>query len=280
MVAGRENGGASIAVHSRHPRKRSREAARGLPPSPAGRGLGEGGGRRGPRDLAEARPAESHKGLQRARIGGNPLRSTEGHGAGSPNPLPLGEGWVRAGGGGGRATLLKPARRVTQRSPAGEDWRQSPYARRKGAARALPPSPAGRGLGEGGGGGGRATLLKPARRVTQRSPAGEDCGNPLRSTEGHGAGSSPLSRWERVGVRAGGGGGRATLLKPRPAESHKGLQRARIGGNPPTFDGRARRAPTARSTTPRSAWQSPRAGCADSRGRSSRRRRRPRSSAL
>ena len=32
--------------------------------------------------------------------------------------------------------------------------------------------------------------------------------------QGGGAGSCPLSRWERVGVRAGGGGGRATLLEP------------------------------------------------------------------
>ena len=38
---------------------------------------------------------------------------------------------------------------------------------------------------------------------------------PLALGKGGGAGRScPLSRWERVGVRAGGGGGRATLLKP------------------------------------------------------------------
>ena len=34
------------------------------------------------------------------------------------------------------------------------------------------------------------------------------------SSMGRAGRSFPLSRWERVGVRAGGGGGRATLLKP------------------------------------------------------------------
>ena len=102
-------------------------------------------------------------------------------------------------------------------SVEGKNTARWPWERE--AARGLPPSPAGRGLGCGRGrageGGGRATLLKPAPRVTQKSPPGEDWRqSPLRSTEGHGAGSYSLSRRERVGVRAGGGGGRATLLKP------------------------------------------------------------------
>ncbi len=42
---------------------------------------------------------------------------------------------------------------------------------------------------------------------------GEDR-RPLALGKGGGAGSYSLSRWERAGVRAGGGGGRATLLKP------------------------------------------------------------------
>ena len=37
---------------------------------------------------------------------------------------------------------------------------------------------------------------------------------PLALGRGGGAESYALSRWERVGVRAGGGGGRASLLKP------------------------------------------------------------------
>ena len=90
--------------------------------------------------------------------------------------------------------MLKLARRVTQRSPLGEtetgarrgrgevlpplpeetiaklrERRPLPWDRE--AARVLPPLPAGEGWGEGGG---RATLLKPARRVTQRSPLGGD----------------------------------------------------------------------------------------------------------
>ena len=45
---------------------------------------------------------------------------------------------------------------------------------------------------------------------------------PLAVGKGGGAGFDPLSRWERVGVRAGGGGGRATLLNPA-AELRKAL---------------------------------------------------------
>ena len=114
---------------------------------------------------------------------------------------------MRAGGGGVRATLLKPAaklRKGLHREPErGPGRRSYPLSRwERVGVRA-------------GGGGGRATLLKPTTRVTQKSPAGEDWRqSPLRSTEGHGAASYSLSRWERVGVRAGGGGARATLLKP------------------------------------------------------------------
>ena len=49
------------------------------------------------------------------------------------------------------------------------------------------------------------TFAKLRRREERR---------PLASGRGACAGSYALSRWERVGVRAGGGGGRATLLKP------------------------------------------------------------------
>ena len=75
--------------------------------------------------------------------------------------------------------------------------------------------PLGEGWGEGGGRRGPRTLLKPALRVTQGLLW-------RRLREGPGRGSCPLSRWEKVGVRAGGGGGRATLLKLPPAELRKG----------------------------------------------------------
>ena len=236
-------------------------------------------GERGPRDLAEARPPSHTKVSSGRGLAATPYVRRKGTARALP-PSPAGRGLGCGRGSGGRATLLKPARRVTQRSPAGEDWRQPPTFDGRARRGLFPPLPLGEGWGAGGGRRGPRDLAEapPAEshKGLQRARIG---GNPLRSTEGRGAGSSPLSRWERVGVRAGERGPR-DLAEAPPAESHKGLQRARIGGNPPTFDGRARRAPTARSTTPRSAWQSPRAGCADSRGRSSRRRRCPRSSAL
>ncbi len=152
---------------------------------------------------------------------GNPCKTVWGPGEGSGGghslkPLLLWGRLREGGGGGGRATLLKPTPRVTQKSPAGEDWRQSPLRSTEGHGAGSYSLSRWERVGvRAGGGGGRATLLKPTTRVTQKSPAGEDWRqSPLRSTEGHGAGSYSLSRWERVGVRAGGGGGRATLLKP------------------------------------------------------------------
>ena len=64
--------------------------------------------------------------------------------------------------------------------------------------------------------------------------------------QGGGVGSCPLSRWERVGVRAGGGGGRATLLKPArpvtqrspPGEAERGGRRGPhdlAGARPPSY---------------------------------------------
>ena len=88
----------------------------------------------------------------------------------------------------------------------------------------LLPLPLGEGWGAGGGRRGPRDLAQArppsyAKVSTGRGLAFE---SPLRSTEGHGAGSYSLSRWERVGVRAGGGGGRATLLSP-PANAHRPL---------------------------------------------------------
>ena len=53
-----------------------------------------------------------------------PLALGRGGGAGS---YALSRVGVRAGGGGGRASLLKPARRVTQRSPLGGRLREGRY---------------------------------------------------------------------------------------------------------------------------------------------------------
>ena len=57
-----------------------REAARGLPPLPLGEGWGEGGGRRGPRDLAEADPPSYAKVSPREKIEmRGPLTTTSGY---------------------------------------------------------------------------------------------------------------------------------------------------------------------------------------------------------
>ena len=48
---------------------------------------------------------------------------------------------MRAGGGGGRATLLKPARQVTQRSPLGEHPKPLPLGEtERGRGRGIPPN--------------------------------------------------------------------------------------------------------------------------------------------
>ena len=124
-----------------------------------------------------------------------PLALGRGGGAGSYALSRWERVGVRAGGGGGRASLLKPAHRVTQRSPLGETERgHAPLGARAPAQRPpfLPPLPP---------------------EAFANSVEGEER-RPLALGRGGGAGSYALSRWERVGVRAGGGGGRASLLKP------------------------------------------------------------------
>ena len=98
-----------------------------------------------------------------------------------------------------------PSRSVTpvsQTSPLGEPER-GPRRQARRARRSLPAGPLSRWERVGvraGGGGGRATLLKPARRVTQRSPLGEH--------------HQPLSPWERLReTRAG-----ILLLPPAPQD--------------------------------------------------------------
>ena len=63
----------------------------------------------------------------------------------------------------------------------------------------------------------------PPSRSGAASPSGD-----LRITSPGSGGSCPFSRWERVGVRAGGGGGRATLLKP----ARQVTQRSPLGEHP------------------------------------------------
>ena len=151
----RRDGGASIAVHSRHSRSEVGRRRGVFPPLPLGEGWGEGGGRRGPRDLAEARPPSHTKVSSGRGLAAISLRGTfrlDGKARrGLFPPLPLGEGWGAGGGGGDRATLLKPAPPSHTKVSSGRGLAATPYVRRKGTARALPPSPAGRGLGEGGG---------------------------------------------------------------------------------------------------------------------------------
>ena len=102
-----------------------------------------------------------------------------------------------------------PSRSVTpvsQTSPLGEPER-GPRRQARRARRSLPAGPLSRWGSVGvraGGGGGRATLLKPARRVTQRSPLGEH--------------HQPLSPWERLReTRAG-----TLLLAPAPQDDDVG----------------------------------------------------------
>ena len=104
-----------------------------------------------------------------------------------------------------------PSRSVTpvsQTSPLGEPER-GPRRQARRARRSLPAGPLSRWERVGvraGGGGGRATLLKPARRVTQRSPLGEH--------------HQPLSPWERL--REGRGEASTLLLAPAPPDDDVG----------------------------------------------------------
>ena len=150
-----------------------------LPPLPLGEGWGEGGGRRGPRDLVEARPPSYAKVSPREKIEmRGPLTTTKAH----------------------RSAPLSPSE-----CPAPPP---SVIPAKAGIHPSLRPLPLwGR--------------LREGARLPASSPPGDLCKlrrgedrRPLALGKGGGAGSYPLSRWERVGVRAGGGGGRATLLKP------------------------------------------------------------------
>ena len=62
--------------------------------------------------------------------------------------------------------------------------------------------------------------------------------------QGGGAGSCPLSRWERVGVRAGGGAGRASVFRPSMEPEAPVTQR------PPLGETERGRAPAERESSP------------------------------
>ena len=144
-----------------------------------------------------------------AKAGIPPSRRGAPCGRPSLRPLPL---WGRLREGARRQARERPWRAPPPASPPNGDpcaTRPHPSFPRK--RESIPPSglsPSGEDLREG-------------ARFPASSPPGDLCKlrrgedrRPLALGKGGGAGSYPLSRWERVGVRAGGGGGRATLLKP------------------------------------------------------------------
>ena len=106
-----------------------------LPPLPLGESWGAGGGRRGPRDLAQARPPSYAKVST-----GEPER---GPGRGVLPPLPLGEGWGEGGGRRGPRDLAEARPPSYAKVSTGEPERAG--------AGVLPPLPLGEGWGEGGG---------------------------------------------------------------------------------------------------------------------------------
>ena len=126
---------------------------------------------------------------------------------------------------------------VTQRSPPGSlrDWGRG--------GGVLPPLPLGEGWGEGGGRRGPRDPAKarpPSYAKVSTWNRGGCSGGVARTPPERGPGqdgpagrgSYPLSRWERVGVRAGGGGGRATLLKATLRQAPSALSRDLLGVAP------------------------------------------------
>ena len=176
-----------------------KERRRGvLPPLPLGEGWGEGGGRRGPRDLAEARPPSYAKVSPREKIEmRGPLTTTKAHRSAprSPSerpapppsvipakagihpslrPLPL---WGRLREGRAPSGLFSP-RRPLQTPSRG---RPTPAGLGKGRRRGvLPPLPLGEGWGEGGGRRGPRDLaearppsyakVSPREKIEMRGP--------------------------------------------------------------------------------------------------------------
>ena len=123
-----------------------------LRPLPLGEGWGEGGGRRGPRDPAKARPPSYAK----VSTG-----ETERAGVGVLPSLPLGEGWGEGGGRRGPRDLAKARPPSHTKVSTGRGLAAIPPTFDGRAQRGvLRPLPLGEGWGEGGGRRGPRDLAK------------------------------------------------------------------------------------------------------------------------